>query len=338
MLIADIVGDKLVSGFFLIVENQIRIAKNGSNYLALKLGDRSGEIAAKVWSATEELFFQLEVGKVIKLNNIQAKNYKDQLQLEWDAKSSDSYQVVNEEEIDYSRFLPCTPGNLKDYWNFINTMIREIKDPVLKRVLNSFFGDKQFVANFLRVPAGLKRHHAYIGGLAEHTAGVLNLCVAAANYYPMINKELLVTGAILHDIGKTKTYKIDKGIDGSDEGKLIGHLVLGVQMVDRAFDGLMQEFDVEVVTEIKNQLIHLLVSHHGIMEWGSPIEPLMIEACILHHADNMDAQTTKFLTIMRQQRKGMVWSTYDNGLGRSIYLGKQLINDLDEMNQVLKGV
>jgi 3'-5' exoribonuclease len=330
MLIADIVGDKLVSGFFLIVENQIRIAKNGSNYLALKLGDRSGEIAAKVWSATEELFFQLEVGKVIKLNNIQAKNYKDQLQLEWDAKSSESYQVLNEEEVDYSQFLPRTPGNLTDYWNYINTTIQEIKDPILKRVLKSFFGDKQFVANFLRVPAGLKRHHAYIGGLAEHTAGVLNLSLAAANYYPMVNKELLVTGAILHDIGKTKTYKIDRGIDGSDEGRLIGHLVLGAQMVDRAFDEIMQEFDPEIVMEVKNQLIHLLVSHHGIMEWGSPIEPLMIEACILHHADNMDAQTTKFLTIMRQHRKGIVWAAYDTGLGRSIYLGKQLINDPDD--------
>jgi 3'-5' exoribonuclease len=136
-----------------------------------------------------------------------------------------------------------------------------------------------------------------------------------------------LTGALLHDIGKIKTYKIDKGFDGTDEGKLIGHLILGVQMVEAAMARILDELYPgtagipEPTWLLRNSLIHLLVSHHGIMEWGSPIEPLMVEACILHHADNMDAQITKFLTVIRGRQPGTEWAPFDPGLNKSIFLG-----------------
>ena len=174
----------------------------------------------------------------------------------------------------------------------------------------------------MRVPAALKRHHAYLGGLLEHTAGVTALCKAAADYYPMVNRDLLLTGAILHDIGKIKTYQLERGIEGTDEGKLIGHLILGVEMVEAAITEILKhESDLGRTRLLRNSLIHLLVSHHGIMEWGSPVEPLTLEACMLHHADNMDAQITKFLTIIRGDNVGKEWSGFDPGLGRSVFLG-----------------
>ncbi len=320
MEIKDITGNKAVSGEYLIVENQLRTAKNGSNYLALKIADQTGEIAAKVWDADENLYQQLEAGKIIALCNIHPKLFKDQIQLEWEAKNSGAFELVPDSKADYSKFLPHAPGNLAEHWNYINDTIQEINEPSLKKILTVFFDDRDFVNLFIKVPAALKRHHVYIGGLLEHTAGVAAICKAAAAYYPLVNKDLLLSGAILHDIGKTKTYKLERGFEGTDQGKLIGHLVLGVNMIERAITGLFGNRPEDAGDPVLMSLIHLLVSHHGIMEWGSPVEPLTLEACILHHADNMDAQVAKFLTIIRNQGHENAWAAFDPGLGRSIFL------------------
>jgi 3'-5' exoribonuclease len=316
MELKQVSGDRPVSGQYMIIENQLRTAKNGSSYLAMKLGDRTGEMAVKVWDADEELFGRLEAGKVIAVYNIQPKIYKDQVQLEWDAKNSGAFKLLPEPEVDYSQFLPQAPGNLTSCWNYIQDIIAGIQDKILRAVLDSFFGDPDFKVRFMKFPAALKRHHAYIGGLLEHTAGVTAICNAAAGYYPMVNRDLLLTGALLHDIGKVKTYKIEKTFEGTNEGKLIGHLILGVAMVQQSIDTIGAD-----TGNVRNSLLHLLVSHHGIMEWGSPVEPLTLEACILHHADNMDAQVVKFLTILRSEGSGREWAPFDPGLGRSIYLG-----------------
>jgi 3'-5' exoribonuclease len=321
MQIKNINSSQPVSGRYMIAENQLRTAKNGSNYLAMKIVDSTGELAVKVWDAGEEIFRRMAVGSIIELNQVSPKYFKDQIQLEWDSKNSNAFRLVPEAEINYSEFLPQAPGELSDYWARLSQKIDSVKEPALKRVLDFFFTDREFVARFLRVPAALKRHHAYVGGLVEHTVGVVSLCDAASQYYPWVNRDLLITGAILHDIGKTRTYKIGRGFDGTDEGKLIGHLILGVEMVEKAIASVNIEPNEQDFREaLRNNLIHLLVSHHGIMEWGSPIEPLTVEACILHHADNTDAEVTKFLTIIRARNETEEWAPYDNGLGRSIYL------------------
>ncbi len=322
MEIKEIIGNGSVSGQYLILENQIRTAKNGSSYLALKIGDQTGELAVKIWHADEQLYQRLVVGKVIELKDIKSKIFKEQLQLEWEGNNTHAFRLLSDEEIDFSKFLPRSPGNLTEYWRFIEEQVEKTCNPLLRKVLAIFFKDEAFAARFRIAPAALKRHHAYIGGLLEHTAGVTALCKAASDYYPMVNRDLVIAGALLHDIGKVKTYQWDKNIEGTDEGKLIGHLVLGVQMVEAAFaQSLETEQADEELNQLKNSLLHLLVSHHGIMEWGSPIEPLTVEACILHHADNMDAQVQKYLTLMRGQNFESRWTAYDPGLGKSIFLG-----------------
>ena len=330
MQIKEITADKPVQGQFLILENQLRVAKNGYAYLALKIGDPTGELAVKIWSADEDLYQQLEVGRVISVDGIQPKTYRDQIQLDWDGKNRQCFAVVAENEVDYARFLPHTPGNTAEYWDYLSRIFAGIREPLLQKTLSHFFDNPVFRSEFLRVPAALKRHHAYIGGLLEHTAGVVAMCEAAASYYPLVNRDLLLTGAALHDIGKVRTYHIGKTIEGTEAGKLLGHLVLGVEMVREAFGGLSDPASVSPdAVKIQNSLIHLLVSHHGIMEWGSPVEPLTLEACILHHADNMDAQVTKFLTVIRGHRSGGEWAIFDTGLGRSVYLGNFIASQVE---------
>ena len=312
------VADEPFSGEFLIIANQLRTAKNGRSYLAMRIGDGTGELPVKIWDADVELFNSLEAGRVIALQNIRPRLFNHQIQLEWNGRDRELFRVLPEAETDYQKFLPQSPSDLNQCWDFLAEVIVTIDDPVLQRVLSYFFSNPDFKAAFIRVPAALKRHHAYIGGLLEHTAGVTAICKAAAEYYPLVKRDLLLTGAILHDIGKVKTYQITKGFDGTTEGKLIGHLVLGVEMVEEAFANLNKGYE---RGELHNRLIHLLVSHHGIMEWGSPVEPLTLEACILHHADNLDAQVTKYLTVMRSEVQPAEWSAFDPGLGRSLFLG-----------------
>lgn len=321
MEVKEIVGNSLVSGQYLILENQIRSAKNGSSYLAMKIGDQTGELAVKIWHADSQLYENLTVGKVVELKNIRAKIFKEQLQLEWEGNNAGAFRLLSDAEVDYSNFLPRSPGNLTEYWQFLNEQIQKVDEPRLGKILRHFFEDQSFAAQFRIVPAALKRHHAYIGGLLEHTAGVTALCRAAADYYPLVDRDLLLTGAMLHDIGKVKTYQLEKNIEGTDEGKLIGHLILGVQMVEAAIAKCLTHDTEPEIRRLRNSLLHLLVSHHGIMEWGSPIEPLTIEACILHHADNMDAQVQKFLTLIRGRSSDNPWAPYDPGLGKSIFLG-----------------
>ncbi len=331
MKIKEITEGVPVVGRFLIIENQLKVTKNGSNYLAMRIGDPTGELAVKVWNADEVLFRLLEVGRVMEIRNTPPKCYKEQIQLELDGKNPGGFQVVSDSEVDFSQFLPTTPNDIGNLWQYLSQTMAAIKNVHLCKVLEFFFGRPEFVTHFMKVPAALKRHHAYLGGLLEHTAGVTAMCEAAAQYYPHIDQDLLITGAILHDIGKTRTYKLEKGFDGTDEGKFIGHLVIGIEMVSHAIEATFGTMDA-AKTLLKNNLLHLLVSHHGIMEWGSPVEPLTIEACILHHADNMDAQVTKFLTIIRGDQSAG-WSAYDPGLGRSIYINRPSYNAEEDLSE-----
>ena len=188
-------------------------------------------------------------------------------------------------------------------------------------MIESFFADPEFRAKFTQAPAALKIHHAYLGGLLEHTAGVVTLCRAAADYYPGVNRDLLLTGALFHDVGKVESYASQPLIEGTDQGRLIGHLVLGVQMVSAAIRAIRQEQGEEafpVAAELP--LLHLLISHHGKMEWGSPLEPMLLEACLLHQADNMDAEAAKFReAIQNHPRGGGNWTAYSTVLKRSVY-------------------
>ncbi|NLW55540.1 MAG: HD domain-containing protein [Firmicutes bacterium] len=325
MQIKEIVKEGTVSGTFLVLESQWRVARNGSPFAALRIGDRSGEIALKVWEITEEVFRDLAKGKVLKLRAT-AKNFNGILQLEANGKE-EFFQVCREGEFDPASFLPTTTVKLEDLWAIVDRVRADLKTKPYQLLIEYFFADPEFRQKFTRAPAALKIHHAYLGGLLEHTAGVVTLCRAAADYYPGVNRDLLLTGALLHDVGKVDSYTSQPMIEGTDPGRLIGHLVLGVQMVSAAISAIRQQQGEEafpVAAELP--LLHLLVSHHGKMEWGSPLEPALLEACLLHQADNMDAEAAKFReAIAKHPSGGGNWTAYNTILKRSVYL-----TDLEE--------
>ncbi|MGE5559356.1 MAG: 3'-5' exoribonuclease YhaM family protein [Bacillota bacterium] len=321
MKIREITRDKQATGRFLIEESQYKTAKNGKPFISMKLVDATGEINMKIWDANEELFRSFPPGRILEITGISAREFNQQLQLELDGKQAEGLRLLSEHEIDYAEFFPTAIQDREEIWEKLKEMVGSVQEPHLKALLEAFYGDEKFCAAFRKFPAALKRHHVYIGGLLEHTYGVASLCLAAVEIYPGIDRDLLLAGALLHDIGKVRTYEISRTFEGTDEGKLIGHLLLGVEMVGEKI-GMMSSKGWIMPEENRLKLLHLLISHHGIMEWGSPVEPLFLEGCLLHHADNMDAQAAKFLAAMRNHDPvSGKWTAFDASLGRSVYIG-----------------
>jgi 3'-5' exoribonuclease len=195
--------------------------------------------------------------------------------------------------------------------------IERISDPNLKRLVSYFFGDERFIEDFLSAPAARRVHHAYLGGLAEHTLEVLQICNTVLHIYPQLDADLLITGALLHDIGKLREYDWGPTTDFSSEGRLIGHIVIADEMVSEALSAV-GDFPEELALRLR----HMLLAHHGRQEWGSPREPRTLEAIALHHIENMDAQINRFNSILQSRKPGEPWTKYDRLLGRQLYAGE----------------
>lgn len=323
--IRDLKRDGLVRGRFLIVESQLRTARNGKSFIAAVIGDSTGQMALKVWGGDAALAASMAAGQVIELSGVPVKEFNKVLQIEFEAAHADLFAIDCPGPADMSKLLPATPFDREALWNEVRRSIEQVRNPSLHALLVSLFSDECLGPVFREVPAATRRHHAYVGGLMEHTARVTGMCQCAARLYPGVDSDLLITGALLHDIGKVKTYTVQAGFDLTEDGRFFGHLMIGVQLVEKEIARLREQGGVPFDEVLQKKLLHMLLSHHGIMEWGSPVEPLIIEACILHHADNMDAQAAKFVAAsFSEKRTGWV---YDPALGRTILVDGPVENE-----------
>jgi 3'-5' exoribonuclease len=261
-----------------------------------------------------------------------------------------SLKALNADDIDYEDFLPSSKYLFSELKDELLSIVGSVEDVFLKRLLRAIFNDGNMpestgmstgvLERFLKAPAAKNFHHAYIGGLAEHSLGVAKLAgVIAGNYPGVVNRSLLVTGALLHDIGKIQEFSFLRTIDYSTEGRLIGHHVLGYEMIKQAAEKLGNYEDPladngcgheyskdDILTDQQKetvlQLLHLILSHHGSYEHQSPKKPKTIEALLLHLCDDADAKINAFQLIEDASEKGSEWSPYNRLLERFIYLKK----------------
>jgi 3'-5' exoribonuclease len=231
-------------------------------------------------------------------------------------------------EYDIREFIPALEETrIKELFAVIKKEIDAIENPFLKELLVLFFNDSGFVKNFMESPSAMTHHHNYVGGNLEHTVGVVRLCHNICGMYPGINKDLVITGAILHDVGKLQEYKFTAAIDKTDEGNFIGHIVIGDRWI-REQVVKIREKGKDFPKELVMHLSHLILSHHGKYEWGSPRLPKTIEACVLHQADLMDSQVKNYMQYIEtgKQASDDDWAfVYDADIGRRrlIYLGER---------------
>ncbi len=300
-----------VEGFYAVRSASLRTASNGKPYIDLVLADKSGKLSGKLWDATPEIFSGLREGGVAKVNAV-VDSYRGALQLKLV-----KVRPAGEDEFDPADLLPETPADLAELDRERARLIGSVVDPDYRALLESFFDDPDFRAAFDRAPAARENHHAYIGGLYEHTLSLARLAESfcAATTVPL-NRDLLLTGAFLHDIGKTEELGMEAAIDYTDRGKLLGHLIIGAMMVE-ARAGALPDFPVR-----KKWLVqHLILSHHGKHEYGSPVLPKVPEALALHHLDNLDAKTVAARRLIDQDTGGGSWTA------RSWMLDTQLFKE-----------
>ncbi len=307
--IRDIQENARVEGDYLVTSKTVSQTRQGNSFLTLTLGDRTGKVEARVWDNAEELSPQFKEGDIVTITG-QAGTYRNQIQIQIHALSP------NKSPVDLSLFQESTPKDIPHMFSELKKLAHRVKNRHLAALIEAFMADHHFVSRFKKAPAAKIFHHNYRGGLLEHTLSVAQMAVSVTEHYPDLDGDLLLSGAILHDIGKMDELTFDLHIDYSDQGRLLGHIVLGVSMVEEKLKAL-KDFPSELALRLK----HLILSHHGEFELGSPKRPKFLEAFALHLIDDLDAKINGLGRVLREDRQEGSWTAFNNLLQRYLFKG-----------------
>jgi 3'-5' exoribonuclease len=296
---------------FLVKEMSRAETRSGKPYLILTLMDRSGELPARLWDNVDALLPESNPGSLVLIKG-QAQTFRESLQLK-----IDTLKGAAADQQDMLLFLPSCGQDINDMAGQIVSMAESIAEPSYRKLLLKFFNDSSFFADFQVAPAAKNMHHAYLGGLLEHTLAVSRLAEAVSGFYPALDRDFLLTGALLHDIGKVEELSCRSyPFDYTDQGRLVGHLVLGVKMTQDKINSIADFPD-----ELATRLQHLILSHHGRYEFGSPTLPMMSEAFVLNFIDDLDAKLNHMGRLESQAAKdGYQWSDFQRTLDRFLFI------------------
>jgi len=294
---------------FLVRDKITAMAKNGKPYLTLKLMDRTGEIEGRVWDRVDELGGRFERDDFIRVQG-KASVYLGKMQL-----VVQDLERLEDAQVDLADFLPVAGRSREIMLDEVRQLVATMTDPPLRALMESFLGDEEFVAGYAAAPAAKAIHHVYLGGLLEHSLAVARLADDICRRYPGVHRDLLLTGALLHDMGKISELCYERTFGYTDAGKLLGHIVIGVEMLERQLARL-PEFPSTLATLLK----HLLLSHHGQYEFGSPKRPKTLEAVILNYVDDLDSKINGVQThISREPDNTSAWTGYHRIYDRYFY-------------------
>jgi 3'-5' exoribonuclease len=300
--------NKIVTSNFVVVSKQIKPKKSGEPYLALTLGDRSGHLEAKMWDNVEEVLNAFEQDDFLKVKGLVNK-YKNRFQL-----TIHKLRKLGESEIEFSDYLPKTTRNIDELWQTLTDFVASFRDPHLKSLVQAFMSDPEIAAAYRNAPAAKTLHHAYIGGLLDHVVSLFRSCDLVCRNYPQVNRDLLLTGAFLHDIGKIHELTYNRSFSYTTRGQLLGHMIIELEMLQAKL-ALFPEFPAELKTLIE----HLIISHHGEYEFGSPKLPMFPEALLLHYMDDLDSKMEAMRAhFEREADLESSWTSYNPSLGRPL--------------------
>jgi 3'-5' exoribonuclease len=309
LFVNEIKENDKVESIFLVKQKSISFTKAGNPYLNLTMIDKTGEVNGKVWEQAEKLAKLFQKDDFIKIKST-AVTYQNSLQL-----NISSIIPLSPSEIDITNFLPQAKNDIEQTFLKLKAIIEEVSNAHLKKLLDLFIADNQLIKLFKLAPAAKKMHHVYLGGLLEHTLSLSNLILQISKHYEGLNVDLLLTGGILHDIGKIHELTYSRSFDYSDSGRLIGHITLGVEMINEKIR-LIPDFPQELAVELR----HLIISHHGEYQYGSPKRPKTLEAFILYYLDDLDAKVEEIQSfIQREEENQTKCAGYHQMLERFIY-------------------
>jgi 3'-5' exoribonuclease len=308
-------GDN-IDDIFLALNKQLRANRQGNLYLQVELRDRSGSISARMWNASENLTRMFDDGDFLRIKG-RVQLFQGALQM-----ILSSISPVESEKIDLADFLPHTEQDIAKLLERLRSVLLRMSNHHLRALVECFLMDDRFIRDFCRAPAGVRNHHAYIGGLLEHVVTLLDVADRLLPVYPELDRDLLLSGVFLHDLGKVRELSFGRSFGYSDEGQLVGHLVIGVEMLDEKIHEVEKLTGESFPKELLLRLKHMIVSHHGTYEFGSPKLPMTPEAIALHHLDNLDAKVHSFTRDIREDKnQASAWTPYDQSLQRKLYKG-----------------
>jgi len=313
--VADFEPNENITSHFLVQSKEIRLRKTGEPYLALILSDRTGQLEAKKWDDIEEVADTFDRDDFVKVNGL-IQNYRDRPQM-----TIHRLRRAEESEVELADYLPHTTRDIEEMFAELRAAVDEIGNPHLKKLLQSFLDDPEVASRLKRAPAAKTLHHAFIGGLLEHILSLLNLARLTAQNYAHIDLDLVKTGVVLHDIGKIHELTYGRSFGYSSEGQLLGHITIGLRMLDQKF-ALLPDFP----PRLRLLVEHLILSHHGQYEFGSPKLPMFAEAILLHYLDDLDSKLENIrATVAADRLSGEEWTRYSPSLERTLLKKEQFL-------------
>ncbi len=315
LFIKDLEPDPSITSFFLVHEKEVRSTANGKPYLRMELGDRTGTVEARMWDQFEAPSKEVNRDDFIKVQ-ARVELYRNRPQL-----TLQQFRIAKPEEIDLGDFLPRTSYDVEGLYKKILEFIEEMKNPWLKQLCSRVLTDAKIAERFKRAPAAKVMHHAYIGGLIEHVASLCGLATQIAAHYPELDLDLLLTAALLHDVGKLDELCYERAISYSVEGQLLGHIVMEVESVAKVMDSI-EGFP----ERLKIVVQHMLISHHGEYEFGSPKLPMIREALAFHYMDDLDSKMGAIRAALAVDSGEPEWSAFSSALGRKFLRLDKFLN------------
>lgn len=290
--VRELEPNKVVTAIFLVQSKEIRQKKTGEPYLSLMLGDRTGELDAKMWDNVAPVMETFDRDDFVKVKGL-AQVYHNRPQL-----TIHQIRRIQDSEVEFRDFFPASERNVDEMWAELRRHVEELSNPHLKSLLISLLDDDDIARRFKIAPAAKNIHHAFLGGLLEHVLSLCHLCKVTAPHYRHVDVDLLISGAVLHDIGKIYELSYDRGFGYTTEGQLLGHMAIALRMIAAKLHGF-PDFPIQ----LRNLLEHMILSHHGRLEFGSPKLPQFPEAMLLHHLDDMDSKMECMRALVEKDRQ-----------------------------------
>lgn len=321
LFVKDIQPGQQIQDVYMVTQPVLRNTTKGDLYIAMYLSDKTGKLNARMWQATEQIYQSLPSEGFVAIRG-KSELYQGNLQI-----VVNDVQVVQPEQIRLSDYMPRTERNITEMYEQLKGILKTIRNSDLKRLTEAFLNDQELMKQFCIAPAAMQMHHSYLGGLLEHTLNMLNAAQALFGLYPKIQKDLVLAGIFLHDIAKTQELSYKIGFSYTDRGQLLGHIIQGAQLITQKADDLKAD-GTPVDSAVLDSLLHIIISHHGQYEFGSPKLPATPEAFMVTYLDNLDAKMNQTSALIENDAgDGGNWTSYQKSLETKLYRCRVLAGD-----------
>lgn len=319
LYIKDLQPGQQIQDTYMVTQPVLRNTTKGDLYIAMFLSDKTGKVNSRMWQVTQELYQSLPSEGFVTIRG-KSELYQGNMQL-----VVNDIQVVEPDQVRLMDYMPRTEKNIGEMFEQVKTILGTIENNDLKLLTEAFLNDPELMKQFCIAPAAMMMHHNYLGGLLEHTLNMLNVAQVLFPLYPKIQKDIVLAGILLHDMAKTQELSYNIGFSYTDRGQLLGHIIQGTQMVAEKVDAL-KAAGTPVDQEIVDNVLHIIVSHHGQYDFGSPKLPATPEAFMVNYIDNLDAKMNQTMTLIENEPGDDNWTAYQRSLETKLYRNRVLEN------------